>query len=155
MDTQAENHVGRRLRHRSNRRDTASGFTLIELMITIGILAIIVGVAIPSYTQYVLKAGRSDAQNVLMQASQTLERCFTRYSAYNDGDCPLANGATVMSENDKYQLTVASTATTFDLTAAPQSPQDKDTECGSFTLDETGARGISASNDPDDVAECW
>jgi len=133
----------------------SGGFTLIELMITIAILAIIVGIALPSYNQYVLKSGRADGKSALLQASQTLERCFTRYSAYNDANCPLADGATITSENDKYQVTVDSTATTFDLTAAPQSPQDKDTECGNFTLDHTGRRGAKGGFEDDVIEECW
>jgi len=139
----------------SNSNRSTKGFTLVELLIAIAILAIIMGIAIPSYTNYVLESGRADAKNLLMQASQTMERCFTRYSAYNDGNCPLQAGDTVMSENEKYELSVAVTATTFDLTAAPQGSQTKDTDCGSFALDETGQRGISASSDPDDIAECW
>jgi len=129
-----------------------SGFTLIELMIAVAILALIVGIAIPSYNQYVLKSGRADATTILMQTAQTLERCFTRFSAYNDGNCAIQDGATVDSENEKYEVTVETAATTFDLTAVPQGGQAKDTECGNFTLDETGAKDISGSGDVDD---CW
>jgi len=131
----------------------AAGFTLIELMVTLAILGIILGVAIPNYRQWVLESGRTEAKSVLMQGAQTLERCFTRFSAYNDGDCPLGAGGTEMSENGKYQLTVTGvTATTFNLTAAPQGSQTKDTECGSFTLNNAGVRGVSTGTDP---AECW
>lgn len=132
-----------------------AGFTLIELLIAIAILAIVMGVAIPSYNQYVLESGRADAKAILAQASQTMERCFTRYSAYDDGNCPLQDGGTLMSENDKYQLTVSAGTTTYDLTAAPQGAQTKDTDCGSFTLDETGRRGAKGGFDPDIVDECW
>ena len=129
-----------------------AGFTLIELLIAIAILAIIMGIAIPSYNQWVVKSNRADAKGALFGAAQTLERCFTRYSAYNDGNCGLQDGDTEMSENDKYQVTVATTATTFDLTAAPQGSQTSDGECGDFTLDETGAKGVSGSGT---VADCW
>ena len=141
-------------RYRAGERSSA-GFTLIELMITIAILAIIVGVAIPSYNQYVLESGRADGKSTLLQASQTLERCFTRYSAYNDANCPLADGSTITSENDKYQVTVDSTATTFDLTAAPQGGQTKDTDCGNLTLDHTGRKGAKGGFEDDVVEECW
>jgi len=128
------------------------GFTLIELLIAVAILAIIMGIAIPSYNQWVVDSNRADAKGALFGAAQTLERCFTRYSAYNDGACGLQDGDTEMSENDKYQVTVAATATTFDLTAAPQGSQTSDAECGDFTLDETGAKGISGTGT---VTDCW
>lgn len=132
-----------------------AGFTLIELLIAIAILAIVMGIAIPSYNQWVLESGRADAKTALYGAAQTLERCFTRFSAYDDGNCALQDGGTVMSENEKYQVTVTSAGTTFDLTAAPQGSQTNDSECGSFTLDETGAKGVSAGTDPDLIDKCW
>ena len=129
------------------------GFTLIELMIAVAILAIIMGIAIPSYTQYVLKSGRADAKSALYGAAQTLERCYTRYSAYNNSSCALGQGDTEMSENDKYEVTVTSVdSTEFELTAVPQGSQAEDTECKNFTLDHTGAKGVSGSGDVDD---CW
>ena len=125
-------------------------------MIAVAILAIIMGIAIPSYNQWVLESGRADAKTALFGAAQTLERCFTRYGAYDDGDCPLQQGETEMSENDKYQLTVTTTTpTTFVLTAAPQPPQDKDTECGNFTLTHTGQKGAKGGTVPAVIEECW
>jgi len=134
---------------------TARGFTLIELMIAIAILAIILGIAIPSYTQYVLKSGRAEAKGLLLNASQTLERCYTRYSAYNDDDCPLQPGDTPMSTNDKYQLAVEADAQTFTLTADPKGSQTNDTDCGGFTLDHTGRRGAKGGFDASVIDECW
>ena len=135
---------------------SARGFTLIELMIAVAILAIVMGIAIPSYIQYVLESGRADAKGVLMQSAQTLERCYTRYSAYNDGDCALAQGATVMSENDKYQLTATTvSANEFLLTAVPQGGQANDTECDNFTLNHQGQKGAKGGTDAAVVEECW
>lgn len=128
------------------------GFTLIELMVAVAILGIILGVAIPSYQQWVLESGRADGKATLYQTAQALERCYTRFSAYNDGNCGVGNGDTIDSEKGKYQVSVTSDATTFDLTATPQAPQDKDDECANLTLDHTGARGKSGTGDLDD---CW
>ena len=60
------------------------GFTLIEMMITMGIIAVLASIATMSYTKYVLRANRADAKIALMQLSQRQERYFTenlRYAA--------------------------------------------------------------------------
>lgn len=138
-----------------SRARTAAGFTLIELLIAIAILAIIMGIAIPSYTEYVLRSGRADATSTLLQTAQTLERCYTRFSAYDDGNCAVQDGATIESENKKYDISVSSAQTTYDLTATPKGSQTNDSECGKFSLDETGARGVSAGTEPSLIEKCW
>ena len=45
------------------------GFTIIELMIVVMIVAILLAIAYPSYVQYVRKAKRGDAQQLLMNWS--------------------------------------------------------------------------------------
>jgi len=129
------------------------GFTLIELMIAIAVVAILAAIALPSYQNYVLKSGRADAKAALYGVAQTLERCYTRFSAYNNANCALSASDTQMSENDKYEVTVTSVdATEFELTAEPQGSQTKDTECKNFTLTHTGEKGVSGTGTVDD---CW
>jgi type IV pilus assembly protein PilE len=131
----------------------SAGFTLIELMIAVAILAVVMGIAIPSYTQWVIQSGRADGKAELFRVAQVLERCYTRYSTYTANECAIGDGATTESEKGKYQITVDSTAATFTLTAAPQGGQTKDTKCSSLTLTHTGQRGIDGGDGT--VDDCW
>lgn len=130
------------------------GFTLIELMVAVAILAIIMAIAIPSYQEYVVRSNRAEAKTILMQTAQALERCYTRYNAYNDSDCQVS--FPVDSENGWYQMATGDqtlNAANFQLTAVPQKSQaTRDTECANFTLSQNGTRGVTGSGS---VEDCW
>ena len=132
----------------------AAGFTLIELMIVVVVVAILGAVAYPSYQDHVRKAKRAEAKTALLKAAQVLERNYSNSSTYVTDLGPLfgrAAGATVYSgENpadDKSPYTITVAAETagcpikacFLLTAAPNAPYT-DPVCGSFTLTSTGTR---------------
>lgn len=61
-----------------------NGFTLIELMIVVIIIAILTGIAYPSYVNYTKQARRSDAQAGLTQVANQLEKYFTQCNSYID-----------------------------------------------------------------------
>lgn len=144
-------HAGSRQRAvRFGKARTQRGFTLIELMIAVAILAIVMGIAIPSYTQYVIESGRADGKAELYRVAQQLERCYTRFSSYVDDDCSANDSNT--SEKEKYIVTITErTATTFSLTATPQGGQANDSDCMALTLNHLGQRGSATDNND----ECW
>lgn len=59
------------------------GFTLIELMIVITIVAILAGVAIPTYANYQKKARRSDAQQLMLDTANKLEQYILNTRIYD------------------------------------------------------------------------
>ena len=58
------------------------GFTLIELMIVVAIVAILAAIALPSYSQYVTKSNRADAKVALMKYAQMQESYFVQNMSY-------------------------------------------------------------------------
>lgn len=125
---------------------TERGFTLIELMMVIAILAIIMAVAIPAYNSQVEKTRRADATASLLNTAQQLERCFTRNNTY--AGC--LDSEEFDSPDGFYGIDVDADATSYDLTATAQGVQADD-DCSPFTLDHLGNRG----DDGDDSDRCW
>jgi type IV pilus assembly protein PilE len=136
------------------------GFSLIELLVAVAIVAIIAAVALPSYKQYVYKSSRSSAEAILMESAQYMERYYTaNNSSYAGATLPAttapkgASGSAV-----KYNLTfvegdagVATTtalsASAFTVQAVPAGDQANDS-CGTLTLSSTGAQTPTTSG-------CW
>jgi type IV pilus assembly protein PilE len=138
-------------------RQCQRGVTLIELMVVMVIISILAAIAYPSYRQQVLRSSRSEARSVLLQAAQALEKCFTRFAAYNNPDCVAANNlgsiTGIFSAEGLYQVSFDSILpNAYTLRAVPKGGQIADTECGAFTLTETGLRGVAG---PGGAQKCW
>lgn len=132
-----------------------NGFTLIELMITVAIIAIIAAIAYPSYQDQIRKSHRAEAKSALMQVSQNLERCYTANNSYIS--CDAAPGGVTFpmtTQNGRYVISINNprAANTYTLTATPQGAQAEDTACGNFTLKETGEKGITGTGTKQ---SCW
>lgn len=133
------------------------GFTLIEVMITVAILAIIVAIALPSYTNYVTRTNRAEGQQLLSETAQALERCFTRFGSYTAAGCQVSQQAVfpIESENGWWALEWDEQdidAAGFELAALPQGVQAtrEDGKCESLTLTHRGVRGHTGDSD-----RCW
>lgn len=68
--------------HAGGLNTSQRGFTLIEMLIVLAIIGVIAGVAYPTYTHYVERSLRSDAQAGLLLAASELERCYSRQYSY-------------------------------------------------------------------------
>jgi type IV pilus assembly protein PilE len=140
----------RPLRERT-RRGLNRGVTLTELLIVVVVVAVLASVAVPTYRNSVIRANRSDAKAATLSMAGALERCFTRFNAYDNAGCTVVI-ANVPSTEGKYLVSAAVTASTFQVTAVPQGSQAADTGCGSFGMDQANQRSVSGAKG---VAECW
>jgi type IV pilus assembly protein PilE len=133
-------------------KNRQSGVTLIELLLVVSIVGILAAIAYPNYRAHVMRATRTEAKVALQQSAQALEKCFTRYMSYMDANCPSNATLNRTTADGHYAISVARTANTFTLTAAPAAGQVGDTECGSFLLDEVGRQTITGTGV---ATTCW
>ena len=142
----------------------AQGFTLIELMIVVAIIAILTAIAYPSYINYITKTHRVAAEGCLSEYANYMERYYTTNLRYDQDTSatPVANTlptfdcASAQQTGANYQYKFATnspTRNTFILQAVPINTQlARDTQCGTLTLDQTGARNKTGSGTAD---QCW
>ncbi|AIY43275.1 Type IV pilus biogenesis protein PilE [Collimonas arenae] len=128
------------------------GFTLIEVMITVAVVAILAAVAVPNYTQYVQRGNRAQATATLLKYANWMQQQYTINNSYLSGGKPLSL-PTWGDIGSKYTFSVSdSNASSFTLQAVPVT-NDK---CGTFLLDSTGKRSTDKAKAPAaTAADCW
>lgn len=130
------------------------GFSLIELMVALTIVAIVAAIAVPSYSNYVLEARRSDGQIALVRLAQQQEQFHSLNANYATTLAALGSPAT--SPEGFYTLSVANVGCTsgyvgcFQVTATAAGAQSSDTDCATLTLNQSGVRSATGGG-----TECW
>jgi type IV pilus assembly protein PilE len=154
---------------RNPARRGAKGFTLIELMITVAIIAILMAIAIPSYRSYILQSHRSAAKTALLDLASREEKYYATNNAYDNtlvalgyssvSGSPASIQVPNNSNEDYYSVSVsvtaatATTPATFTATAAPTTASGQSSDsCGSYYLTNLGAQTNSGTTSN---GSCW
>ena len=136
-------------------RSRPTGFTLIELMIVVSLVAIILTISVTSYRTYMLRANRTDAGAYLMRLAAAQEKFYLDNNRYtNDPVDGLRIGA--FSERGFYEVQInldPNPATGYTAIVSPVAGQRQasDNDCQEFRIDESGRRSTA----PKGLDTCW
>lgn len=145
----------------------SKGFTLIEVMIVVAIIAILAGIALPNYREYVLRSNRAVAKGALLEVASRQEQYFLNNRSYTHLLTDLGYEASYYIDSEGqpleavagsiYQMTITEPAsntgeTAYTLSAIPQGGQTDDTKCGSLGIDEQADKTETGSETD---TYCW
>ncbi|HKT27389.1 type IV pilin protein [Dyella sp.] len=140
------------------------GFTLIELMIVVAIVAILAAIAIPQYRKYVQKSNRATAKSALLDLSRREETYYSTNNSYtlnlvSLGYSNITNNQIQVpnSNNPTYTIgftapaTSGSSASSYTASATPTGSQTGD-GCGTYSVDYLGNQLPSTTSGG---SSCW
>ncbi|SDD10652.1 type IV pilin protein [Aquimonas voraii] len=125
-------------------RVPAHGFTLVELVVVVAMVAILAAIALPAYNEQVRTSRRAAAQAVLNEVAQCMERFNTANGTYVGGDARCS-----ATDTDTYTFVInVPNRNTFNVVANAIGGQSSD-RCGDLGLNQAGQKTHSAGTD------CW
>ena len=129
------------------------GFSLLELLIVMAIVAILLTVAYPAYNSHLLKGRRNQAESQLFYLASQLETYYSQQNTYSEATLP-SLGVNSYTDDQSYQLAIqSSTESQYYIVATPlKSQAAKDVQCGELGLNELGQRFSKGSLDSN---SCW
>lgn len=134
------------------RTRSTQGFTLIEMLIVVGLIGILASISYGAYTNYVRDSFRAEAQSTLLQFQQAMERFYTENNTYagsHTGGTPNADvfpsTSPPNSSDPKYTLSITSTDSSYTLTATPVENELMEDD-GTLTLEHTGQKTHNGNN---------
>ena len=125
------------------------GFTLLELVAAMTIIGILAAIAIPNYSEYVMRGYRASAQAFISDVASRQAQFFLDRRAFA-GTIAALNMTAPNDIANRYTIAITTTAgppATFTVTATPNGPQATD-RCGAMTIDQTGAKTAAGTR-------CW
>jgi type IV pilus assembly protein PilE len=140
-------------------RSVQGGFTLVELMITVAIVAILATIATASYNSQVQRSRRTDARSAILDLAGREEKLFSTTNAYSAAASDLGYAAVgvpwpINVGSNYYSVSVTvPTPTTYVITATAINSQASDSQCLTLSVDQTGLQSSTPTTTP--AATCW
>lgn len=134
-------------------RPRAAGFTLVELLVVVTIVAILGAIAYPGYRSHVVKTQRAAAKACLTQYAALLERFYTTSMTYVGA--PAAPACATEGSMDLHYTfsTTGLSASGYTVRAVPTASfANRDKDCGTLTLNQAGVKNVLTLGTPD---LCW
>jgi type IV pilus assembly protein PilE len=140
---------------------TADGFTLIEVMIALAVVAITTSLAFSTYRRHIQRGHRVEAVQALLAAAAEQEKYHLAHGQYAgrldaavDADPP---GIPVASTTPRgrYRLRMVSADAAAYRVVAERAGAGEDPSCVRLSIDESGRRLASDAADRDTTASCW
>jgi type IV pilus assembly protein PilE len=139
----------------------AAGFTLIELVIALAIVAITTLIAASSYRSHVVRSHRAEAAQALLAAAAEQEKFHLSHGHYGErldsaaGQEPPGLPVASRTPRGHFELAVdAVSGSTFRIVATA-AREDADSACRSMSIDESGRRSATDAQGRDSTQRCW
>lgn len=146
------------------KKNLQKGFTLIELMVVVAIVAILATLVYPSYQDSVIKSKRAEGRAALMEVMQQQERYYTQNNTY------FAFTSTTADNRFKWYSGDSAAGSSYEIKAeacngdvigncvmltgmpgtANVNSAYTDDKCGNLSLTSTGAKAASGT-----ATNCW
>lgn len=140
---------------------TAAGFTLIELVIALAVVAITTMIAASSYRSHVLRSHRIEAVQALLVAATEQEKFHLSNGTYGDrldarpGDVPPGIPVASQTPGGHYALSVPRADAASYRVVATAAGDSADPLCQVLSIDESGRRAATDSRGADSTGRCW
>lgn len=140
---------------------TAGGFTLIEVVISLAIVALTTSFAVSSYRRHMVRSHRVEAAQALLAIAAEQEKLHLSNGSYGDrldagrGDDPPGIPVASMTPRGLFRLRIDGVDAAGFIATAERVDRDADPDCITLSIDQSGRRRARDAANRDTTARCW